>query len=298
MSNLKAFVSDRIPRPAGVAAIAVLAALAAFAPGASAQDARRKQEILFDEIPAHTVGDAPFEIAARANSGLPVALEVVSGPAALDGKKLNLTGAPGLVIIRASQEGNAEFMPARDAERAFTVRPVPSAPAIRSQPTGMSVAVGGAVVLAVEASGEPEPALQWRRDGVPITGANSSRLSIVAATLFDSGTYDVIASNSSGEVRSAPARVAVGKRQQAISFQGATTAVAGQPVPLSASASSGLPVRFEIVSGIAILNGETLTSQGGTVVVQATQPGDSTFEAASPVTQTFVFSAAASQRVP
>jgi hypothetical protein len=301
LSSLTATASLRIARAAGFASVRALSALsvlAALEPGASAQDLRRKQEIIFEEIPAHTVGDAPFDIVAKTNSGLPLALQVVAGPGVLDGKKLKLTGTPGLVVIRASQAGNAAFLPARDAERAFTVHPRPSAPVIRTQPGEVNLAAGDAVVLAVEASGEPEPELQWRKDGIPIAGAHGRRLSIGPAAFPDSGTYDVIASNPSGEARSAPARVTVGKRRQTISFQGATTAVAGQPILLSASASSGLPVQFEIVSGAAVLTGETLTSQGGAVVVQATQPGDSTFDAASPVTQTYIFSAGPIQRVP
>ena len=145
----------------------------------------------------------------------------------------------------------------------------------------------------MEASGEPPPTFQWRKDAVPITGATASRLTIAPASLSDSGTYDVVVTNATGEAVSSQARVSVTKRHQSISFQGAPNAVAGQPVTLSANASSGLPVRFEIVSGVGILNGDTLTAQGGTVVVQAIQTGDATFEAAMPVTQTYIFSTTA-----
>ena len=58
---------------------------------------------------------------------------------------------------------------------------------------------------------------------------------------------------------------------------------------LSASASSGLAVSFELVSGPAALTAETLTLTGaeGTVTVRATQLGDAEFEAASPVARSF-----------
>jgi hypothetical protein len=277
--------------------IAALAALA-FAPGAAADDGPRKQEIIFDEIPAHTIDDAPFDIVARSSSGLPLTLTVVSGPAVLDGKTLKLTGTTGLVIIRASQAGNAAFAPARDAERAFTVLARPSPPSILSGPMSREVAIGDALVLTVEASGEPPPSFQWRKDNVPITGATARALTIAQASLNDSGSYDVVATNASGRAASAPARVTVGKRHQSISFQSAGNATAGQPVTLSANASSGLPVRFEIVSGVGTLSGDILTSQAGTVVVQAIQSGDANFEAAMPVTQTFIFAAAQGQHNP
>lgn len=55
---------------------------------------------------------------------------------------------------------------------------------------------------------------------------------------------------------------------------------------LAASASSGLPVVYTIVSGPATLSGDTLTVTGaGTVVIAADQPGDATFAAAATVTQ-------------
>ena len=88
----------------GRIALPLLVALALLAPDAGAQGAQRKQQILFDEIPEHAVGDQPFDIAAKATSGLPLSFVVVSGPAVLDGRKVKLTGAAGLVIIRASQD--------------------------------------------------------------------------------------------------------------------------------------------------------------------------------------------------
>jgi hypothetical protein len=283
----------------GRIALPLLVALALLAPDAGAQGAQRKQQILFDEIPEHAVGDQPFDIAAKATSGLPLSFVVVSGPAVLDGRKVKLTGAAGLVIIRASQDGNAVFQAAKDAERAFAVHAMPSAPTIVSGPMGLDVAIGDAVVLSVEASGAPAPALQWRKNGTPVDGAAERTFSIAAASLADAGSYDVVASNASGHATSAPARVAVGKRRQHIQFQSAnTSAAAGQQVALNANSTSGLPVRFEVVSGAGILSGDTLTSQGGTVIVQASQPGDDTYEAAMPVTQTYLFTSNQGQHGP
>ncbi len=55
-----------------------------------------------------------------------------------------------------------------------------------------------------------------------------------------------------------------------------------------ATASSGLTPTFSIVSGPATLNGNTLTLTGaGTVVVRASQAGNSTWAAATPVDQSF-----------
>jgi hypothetical protein len=280
---------------AALAALAFTAALAPWAPAQDApkdstgQDGRRKQEIIFAELPARGVVDAPFTLAAKATSGLSVAFEVVSGPAVLDGKTLKLTKAPGLVIVRATQEGNAAFLPAAPAERAFAVNDKPAPPAIEYQPMDVRAGMGEIVNLSVQATGEPKPSLQWRKDGSPISGATGSRFTIPSAVQDDAGTYDVVASNTMGSATSRLARVTIGKRSQMISFQGPTNVMSGQAIMLSASASSGLPVRFDIVSGIGVVNGSTLTSaQGGTVVVQASQSGDSTYDAAPQVTETFL----------
>ncbi len=275
-----------------LAALAAAALLSGFVPAADAQDTRKKQEIIFSELPARNVGDAPFALAARATSGLPVTFELVSGPATLDGKTLTLTNAPGLVIVRASQAGNALFLPADIAERAFAVDGRPSAPALLSQPTGVQAGIGEIILLSVDASGEPKPGFQWRRDGSPIPGATGKRLTIASASIGDAGAYDVVITNSVGSVRSDTARVTVGRRSQTITFQGSSNAAAGQSVTLLANASSGMPVTFAVISGMASISGNVMTaSQGGTVVVQASQAGDATFEPAASVTQTFFVTA-------
>jgi Immunoglobulin I-set domain len=275
---------------------ALLLALAASAPAtasaddAPSQDGRRTQEIIFAEIPAHSASDKPFTVAARATSGLAVALAVVSGPAVIDGPKIRLTGEPGLVIVRASQAGDSAFQPARDAERAFNVSAAPSAPAITAQPVSASVMIGESILLSVEVSGEPAPRFQWRKDGNPIEGATEAALAIPRAAPSDAGLYDVVVTNASGSATSQRARVDIGKRAQFISFMApGGPLVAGQPVTLNASASSGLAVQFEVSSGMAFITGATLTAQAGAVVVRASQPGDSDTQAADPVTQTLVF---------
>ena len=65
------------------------------------------------------------------------------------------------------------------------------------------------------------------------------------------------------------------------------------PFLLSASASSGLPVVFSLLSGPATLSGDTMTLTGaGTVTLRASQAGDSTYPPADDVEQTFFVSKA------
>jgi sugar lactone lactonase YvrE len=71
---------------------------------------------------------------------------------------------------------------------------------------------------------------------------------------------------------------------QTITFPAlASSAVSGTQVTLAATASSGLPVTYS-VTGPATLNGSVLTYTGeGTVVITASQSGNTTYTAAPPV---------------
>lgn len=78
---------------------------------------------------------------------------------------------------------------------------------------------------------------------------------------------------------------------QAISFpQISPKLTTDIPFNISATASSGLTVQFEVISGPATLNGTqvTLTGAAGEVVIKATQPGGGTYTPASPVSNSFI----------
>jgi len=70
------------------------------------------------------------------------------------------------------------------------------------------------------------------------------------------------------------------------------------PLTLSATASSGLPVSYAVLSGPASVNGNILTIAGaGSVSVQASQAGNSQYAAATAVTQAFTVSQASTTLV-
>jgi len=62
------------------------------------------------------------------------------------------------------------------------------------------------------------------------------------------------------------------------------------PFTIEATATSGLPVQFAILSGPATIDGNviTLTGQPGEVKVEATQPGNTQYNPADPVINTFM----------
>ena len=60
------------------------------------------------------------------------------------------------------------------------------------------------------------------------------------------------------------------------------------PITLTATDTSGLPVSFSVISGPATITGSVLTVTGmGNVVVEADQPGNTTYAAATPVDKSF-----------
>ena len=79
------------------------------------------------------------------------------------------------------------------------------------------------------------------------------------------------------------------KIDQAITFGALSNRTYGDaPFTVSATATSGLPVNFQILSGPATVSGNTVTITGaGTVIVRASQSGDPSFNAAPNVDQSF-----------
>lgn len=78
---------------------------------------------------------------------------------------------------------------------------------------------------------------------------------------------------------------------QAISFgQLPNHLTTDPPFQLTATATSGLEVQYEVLSGPATVDGDmlTLTGDEGEVVIEATQPGNGTYDPAEPVQNSFM----------
>ncbi len=84
--------------------------------------AKLPQFISFGALSRQVFGDAPFALSASASSGLLVSFSVLSGPAIVSGNILTPTGA-GLVVLRASQSGDATNAPAPNADQVLIVVP-------------------------------------------------------------------------------------------------------------------------------------------------------------------------------
>ncbi len=170
---------------------------------------------------------------------------------------------------------------------------VGTVPQITTHPVNQTVALNGSVSFSVVATADPAPTYRWRRDGVVLTGATRATLNLPGVTGFDQGSYTVEVSNGtlipSQTIVSNPAVLTVQLRAQTISF----AALPGRtnqdpPFTVAATASSGLPVSFTVVSGPATVSGSTVTLTGaGTVTLRASQAGSYEYAAATPVDQSF-----------
>jgi hypothetical protein len=82
-------------------------------------------------------------------------------------------------------------------------------PIFLTQPAGLSVVGAGSVLnLAVTATGDPAPTLQWRKNGAnlanggAVSGVTTNTLTLTGVTAADAGIYSVVATNSQGTATS------------------------------------------------------------------------------------------------
>jgi hypothetical protein len=128
--------------------------------------------------------------------------------------------------------------------------------------------------------------------GWPASASASADFTLPAGT--DAGDLTITADYDPGATTFAAstgtATLSVGKADQAISFTLTSPVTYGvAPITLTATATSGLPVSFTLVSGSGVLSGDVLTVTGaGTIVIRADQGGNTNYNAAPPVQQTLV----------
>jgi PKD repeat protein len=139
--------------------------------------------------------------------------------------------------------GVTPYSAAKDTAQVSVQSTGPSAPTIYAQPQSQSKVVGQSVTFSVGANGNPTPTYQWRKNNGAITGATGSSYTIPSVVMGDSGSYDVVVTNSQGSVPSTAAKLTVTAAPVAPSIsvnpQSQSKAVS-QPVTFSVTAS-GVP---------------------------------------------------------
>lgn len=126
--------------------------------------------------------------------------------------------------------------------------------------------------------------------GSPANSMTATDTYVLYLDYGQESTYTVLGANSfaAAAYDTETFVTAVALKPQTITFGAiAARTYGGGTYTLGATASSGLPVTYTVVSGPATLSGNVLTFTGaGTVTVQANQIGNGTYASVAPVTQT------------
>jgi hypothetical protein len=217
------------------------------------------QTITFDAIADKTFGDPDFVISASSTSGLGVTLAIASGPATLAANTVHITGA-GTVTVRATQTGDANFNPASEVDRTFTIAKAaqtitfngaPPAPRYGALPFDVTATGGG--------SGNP---VTFTGNGAcTAVGQNG----IATVTIASGGDCHVIASQAGNDnYKAAPdttETITVGRAIADVHVKPVTAVYDGQPHGLKGSATG---VNAEDLTGLLNLGATFTNVPGGT----------------------------------
>ncbi len=243
---------------------------------------KTNQTITFSTLANKTYGDADFNLSATASSSLGVVYNVVSGDATISGNTITITGV-GTVIIEANQTGDATYNPAPSVQQSFTVNKA------------------SLTVTAADKSktyGDENPVLTFNYSGF-VNSETSTVLetkpmvSTVATTSSDAGTYAITVLGGVDDNYSftyVSGIFIVNKANQTISVTIiADKDISDVPFDVIANTTSGLALTYAIQSGPATISGTTITLNGttGTVVVAVDQAGNTNYNAATLITESF-----------
>lgn len=224
---------------------------------------------------------APIALSAAASSRLPITFSLVSGPGTISGNKLTVTGI-GRIVVEADQAGNTIYGPARPVQRTIVVNPAPQAISFTQPASPIAFTTRPTTLSAIASSGL---LVKFSVATGPGTISNNQ------LTINGVGSI-VIDANQSGnaDYNAAPQvsrTLVVVKANQTISFAALAPVTYGvAPITLGATASSGLPVSYKVISGPGTVNGTALTVSGaGAILLEATQAGNAEYNAATAVFQ-------------
>jgi uncharacterized protein (TIGR03437 family) len=252
---------------------------------------KQNQTITFAPLSNQVYGSAPPSLGATATSGLTVGFNsqttsvcTVSGT---NGTIVTLL-AVGTCTIQATQAGDSTYAAAAPVNQSFMVTQAPQ-----------SIIFGP---LTNEPYGSFSPTLSaTATSGLPV-GFNSQTPSVctvngTTVALLAPGFCTIQATQAGNIDYTAAAPVSqsftITSTSQTISFGALSAQALGStPPPLSATASSGLPVSFaSTTASVCTVSGTAVTLiAAGTCTIQATQSGNATYAAATPVTQSFTVS--------
>jgi hypothetical protein len=138
---------------------------------------------------------------------------------------------------------------------------VNTGPAIATHPASQTVAINGNVSFNVVASGNPAPTYQWRKAGTNISGATNATYTITGVTQASAGSYDVVVSNSVGNVTSDAATLTVNTPPAILTQSAAgTPSLVGSNLTITVTTSGSPTPTYQWKKNNVAINGATNAS--------------------------------------
>ena len=260
----------------------VTATLSGGSPAAafSLTNTKGDQTINFGALANKTFGEVDFTVSAVATSGLAVSF-AANGQCSVSGNTVHLTGA-GSCTITAAQNGNSNYNAAPPVAQSFTVNRAAATVTLGA----LSHTYDG---TAKSATATTDPAglsvtITYSQNGTPVASPSNAGSYAVTATI-----------NEANYQGSATGTLTVSKANQTITFGALSTKAFGE-ADFSVSATTdatGLSVSFA-ATGNCTISGNTVHLTGaGSCTITAAQNGNSNYNAAPPVAQSFTVNKAA-----
>ena len=233
-------------------------------PASSISVTQASQTITFPAIASRPYGSAAFAVSATssAGSGYPVTITVQSGPAAINGGSVSLSGV-GTVVLLASQAGDKNYS-AATATQSFQVTPAP-----------LTVSANNAT----RAYGAANPVFSGTVTGVVGSDSFTESFTTTATTSSNAGSYPIVPA-----VTGPQSNYTVTIVNGALTVTGATTTTTvsapgtagyGNSVTLTATVAStaGTPAgTVTFYSGTTALGTGTLNGSGVATLSTTTLP--------------------------
>jgi len=246
----------------------------------------QNQSITFDALVTKTYGDADFDLTATASSTLAVTYSSSDlSVATVSDSTVTIIGA-GTCIITASQAGDATFNAADDVEQTLTVNKADQTISLDAIADKLITDADFEIVASATSNLDISLAITGPAtlSGTTLTLAGTEGTVTVTASQAGDTNY-----NAAMDVEVSFNVTAPALADQTITFDAIEDQILEDgSLTLTATASSGLEVAYEILEGPATITSNILSfTDLGVVVVKASQAGNDAFNPALPVEQSF-----------
>ena len=268
---------------------------------------KKQQSLSWSQETSVYVGSS-LPLSATASSGNKVTYEIRSGSeygeiiADSTGSYLLHGTHPGEITLVARQSGDSIYEGA-EMSKSFSILALEQQTLSWTQKADTMVIGDSIVVEAVSSATLPITYTITKGAELVRTSVADGRMSVVA---LGSGIVEVTAQSGSDYMHSAATSsfsFTIKKKQQSLSWSQETSVYVGSSLPLSAMASSGLEVTYEITSGNTLAE---ITREGdgyifkalqeGTVTIAAKQSGNETYDSVA-ISREFTILALNAQKV-